>query len=270
MNMCYNTNDLYLGSYLAGLFEGDGHIAIKDKRLKSPKPTFHITFHKKDLPLAKKLHDLIRSRANHDVGSVYVHKSHHSCVLKIYSVPGLITVVSLIKSHFKTPKAQSINLIIDWLNIRQNTQLNRIIRCVKPVSKSAWLTGFTDADGCFSIDLRRTPRFKLSCAWQLNQRQISATSESYESCLNTIVEFLCVPQLYLIKPRLGKSYYAIKASSAKSKQILRRYYTQWPLLSSKRCDYLTWCRVDDMIVNHHAAGRVDQIDKLKRNMNSKR
>ena len=194
--MCYNTNDLYLGSYLAGLFEGDGHIAIKDKRLKNPKPTFHITFHKKDLPLAEKLHDLIRLRANCKVGSVYVHKSNNSCVLNIYSVPGLITVVSLINNHLKTPKAQSIDLIIDWLNRRHNAQLDYIIRCVKPICKSAWLTGFTDADGCFSIDLRRKPRFKLSCAWQLNQRQISATSESYEQCLDTIIEFLCARQLY--------------------------------------------------------------------------
>ena len=47
-----NHNDL--GSYLAGLFEGDGHIWIKKSgESKRHNPRFCITFHMKNEPLAK-------------------------------------------------------------------------------------------------------------------------------------------------------------------------------------------------------------------------
>ena len=43
--MIYKNDDL-LGSYLAGLWEGDGHITIAKR---GGKPSFHIAFYIKDL-----------------------------------------------------------------------------------------------------------------------------------------------------------------------------------------------------------------------------
>lgn len=268
-------NNFDFGSYLAGLFEGDGHVAIKDKRLAHPKPTFHITFHKKDLPLAKKLYHLISMRCGaaalkNPVGSVFVHKYNNSCVLNIYSVRGLITVVKLINGHLKTPKASSIRVIINWLNTKHRANLVQKRLCAKPIGQSAWLAGFTDADGSFGIDLRQQPRLKLSCQWQLNQRCVCPFSGfSYHSCLNNLAHFLCT-RLYEIRPKSGNNYYAIKVTSAKSKQILRSYYTRWPLLSSKRRDYQAWCHVDNIIANDLIKSEIKQIEFLKRSMNNKR
>lgn len=50
-------NKTVLGSYLAGLWEGDGSTAIKNKNY--AKPSFHITFHMQQLPYAKKLLQVI-------------------------------------------------------------------------------------------------------------------------------------------------------------------------------------------------------------------
>lgn len=268
----FNRFDFYFGSYLAGLWEGDGHVSLKDKRVVHPKPTFHITFHKKDLPLAKKLLAWIAVRvASANVGSVYEHKYNNSCVLNIYSVSGLIVVVCLIQRHLRTPKGQKINTIVEWLNAKHNAQIIKKDVTLQPVAQSAWFAGFVDADGCFSIDLRRTPRFKLSCNMQLNQRQICPVSgQSYRPCLDKLVYFLCARKLYLIKPNKGKSYFAIKASSAKSKNILRYYFTRWPLLSSKHHDYHVWCSVDNVIRNGHASTKVNIIENLKQAMNNKR
>jgi hypothetical protein len=72
----YN-NDKIFGSYLAGLWEGDGSVAIKDKNF--PKPTFHITFHIHQTPLAKKLLNVIMRRCgNVKVGSIYVRNTNNS------------------------------------------------------------------------------------------------------------------------------------------------------------------------------------------------
>lgn len=43
------------GSYLAGLWEGDGHLTFPKKK----NPVFGITFHIKDLPIAQKIKEII-------------------------------------------------------------------------------------------------------------------------------------------------------------------------------------------------------------------
>lgn len=48
-----------LGSYLAGLFEGDGHISISKPGSKVQNLSLSITFHLKELPLAERLKDTI-------------------------------------------------------------------------------------------------------------------------------------------------------------------------------------------------------------------
>jgi hypothetical protein len=51
-NSAIYKNDTDFGHYLAGLFEGDGHIIIPNT---GAKPSFHITFSIKNLILAQKL-----------------------------------------------------------------------------------------------------------------------------------------------------------------------------------------------------------------------
>jgi hypothetical protein len=60
---CSNNNndhrkEIHLSSYLAGLFEGDGHISISKPGSKSNNLSLSITFHLKDLPLAVKLKEV--------------------------------------------------------------------------------------------------------------------------------------------------------------------------------------------------------------------
>ena len=75
-----------MGFYLAGLFEGDGHIWIPSNTSKGSKKhnvRFHITFHIKNLPLALKLKDLI------GCGFIRNKTKDNACVLTISQVVGL-------------------------------------------------------------------------------------------------------------------------------------------------------------------------------------
>ena len=60
----YNYNYNYLGSYLAGLIEGDGSIivpkTIRNQKGKLLYPVVKITFVKKDAPLAQKIKEVIK------------------------------------------------------------------------------------------------------------------------------------------------------------------------------------------------------------------
>lgn len=169
--MNYRNNELIFGSYLAGLWEGDGYVAIKDKR--SPKPTWHITFNISSSPLAEKLLECIKKKSNDSkAGSVHKRKDNNSCVLNIYSVSGLTTVVNLINGHLRSPKAYQLERIIAWLNLNHGKGLTPLPKSSLGLSENAWLAGFIDADGNFTVDLRLKPRLKLSCVFQLNQRLI--------------------------------------------------------------------------------------------------
>jgi hypothetical protein len=95
------------GSYLAGLFEGDGHIWIPSKILmKKHNPRFCITFHKNDLPLAEIILKKIGS------GFIRIKSKENAVVLTVSLVKGLVYIISEIKNYLRTPKIHQVNKLI--------------------------------------------------------------------------------------------------------------------------------------------------------------
>jgi hypothetical protein len=95
-------------SYLAGLFEGDGHIWIsKNLTKKKHNPRFCITFGLKNERLAKKLLDIIQ------FGHIAYKPKDNACVLTVSPVKGLKKVVSLLNGELRTPKINQLYLLID-------------------------------------------------------------------------------------------------------------------------------------------------------------
>jgi LAGLIDADG endonuclease len=265
----YNDDRLF-GHYLAGLWEGDGNINIKDKF--SPKPSVHITMHKQQAFYVKKLLCILRRRCNNDpVGSVHIRRNNNSCVLNIFTPRGLKCMVDLIHDKLRTPKAYHLNLVVDWLNAHYKASLSPVSQYARLDMNTPWFAGFADADACFGIDLRLKPRLKVSCQFQINQRmQDPRSSLSYGPIFNSIAHVLGVKCHTLIEKSSGRYYYVVKASSLKSKQILRSYFDTYPLLTSKFLDYRAWCDVDDLLIKKNHIEHVTQILKLKQSMNQSR
>ena len=135
-----------IDNYFAGLFEGDGHIWIQnftDKKKHNPR--FCITFHIKDEPLAKKLLEFIGS------GHIRYKLKNNACVLTISSVTGLKRIVKLINGKLRTPKIHKLYSLIDWLNKNHKTNIAKLPIRRSPLNEDGWLSGFVDADGCFSV-----------------------------------------------------------------------------------------------------------------------
>jgi hypothetical protein len=53
----------------------------------------------------------------------------------------------------RTPKAYQINIIIDWLNNKHKSNIEKLPICSEALYKDAWLAGFIDADGSFGVEL---------------------------------------------------------------------------------------------------------------------
>jgi len=271
-NVNINHNNINnLGSYLAGLFEGDGHIWIqKQKGSKAHNPRFCITFSLKNEALCKKFLDII--------GSGFIRYKHgdNACVLVVSPVVGLKKIVNLINGELKTPKIHKLHSLIDWLNKNHNAQLEKLPLNKDNLEKSSWLSGFVDSDGSFSVQYTKTEngakKRKISCRLRIEQRMLDPiTNESYYDILNQICLFLNC-NLCIKTQKSNNTYYTLAASSKVSLVILRNYFNNYPLFSSKYLDYKDWEQVANLFINnqHLTADGINTVELVRSRMNTKR
>ena len=103
-----------LGSYLAGLYEGDGHISISKINSKHQyNPRFNITFNFKDKPLAEKLLFLIQKYSGNKSGFIRVKRNENAYVLTISNRENLKFIVNLINGKLRGPKIHTFHKLID-------------------------------------------------------------------------------------------------------------------------------------------------------------
>jgi len=213
----------YLNSYLAGLFEGDGHIWIQKSgsmSIKKHNPRFFLTFHIKDAALAIKLISII------EYGHIAYKPKKNACVLIISAVKGLVKIINLINGELRTPKINQVYLLIDWLNNNHSLNISKLPNKLESLNKDSWLAGFIDADGSFSIQHTKVEngalKNKISCRLRVEQKMLDPiTKISYHSILLEISNFLECNLLTRKQLATGREYYTI---TAYSKKIFIYYY----------------------------------------------
>jgi hypothetical protein len=97
-----------LASYLAGLIEGDGYIAVHDKSSSSKKfrPKIIITFNIADKPLADKLSTIL------NLGKVISKPSSGVVILQILAKEEVLKIINLINGYMRTPKIEALHRAI--------------------------------------------------------------------------------------------------------------------------------------------------------------
>jgi len=269
-NIQININNL--GTYLAGLYEGDGHIWIQNSDMKKKhNPRFCITFSLKNEPLANKLLDLIGS------GFIRYKTKDNACVLVVSPVIGLKKIVSLINGELRTPKIHQFHKLIDWLNKNHSTNIEKLPLKKGSLNDNSWLSGFIDSDGSFSVQHTKVEnnakKRKISCRLRIEQRMLDPiTGNSYISILTSIAKFLNCNLLIRKQRSTGKEYYNLAASSKISLGIIIKYLEVYPLFSSKYLDYLDWKEIALLILDnkHFTEEGLTKTDSVRNSMNRKR
>ena len=266
-----SNNSLDKRSYLAGLFEGDGHIWIaKDSAKKKHNPRFCITFGSKNEELAKKLLDILQ------YGHISYKPKDNACVLTVSPVKGLKRLVSLINGELRTPKISQLHLLIDWLNKNHGSNIHKLPIKYGSLNNDSWFAGFVDADGSFSIQHTKVSngalKRKVSCRLRIEQRMLEPkTGASYFYIMSEIASFLSCNLLTRKQLSTGNEYYTLAASSRKSLAIITNYFEVFPLFSSKRLDYTDWNEAVNLILRApdelYTDNNLLKIDKLKSGMN---
>ncbi|PVZ96508.1 hypothetical protein BB558_007595 [Smittium angustum] len=164
-------------TYLAGLIEGDGSIIVpksdRDNKGKKRYPSIQIAFNTKDLPLIL----IIQKVLEH--GSVSKTKGKNAYRLTINNLEGWIKIVELINGYMRTPKINALYNLIDCINSNYGKNIKKLSKDNSPLISNAWLSGFIDGDGSFSIRLT-----------EKEQRQKDISGFSMLEVLETLAEFL--------------------------------------------------------------------------------
>lgn len=270
--MMMKNNKRKFNSYLAGIFEGDGHIWMPKYNMKKKhNPRFCITFNLKNEPLAKKLLEII------GYGFIRYKPKDNACVLVISPVKGLKFIIQCINGELRTPKIIQLHNLIDWINKNHSSEIKKLPVKKGNLDKDSWFAGFVDADGSFSIQHTKledgAKKRKISCRLRIEQRMYEPlTKNSYLDVLTEISTLLNCNLNTRKQISTDNKYFIIAASSRKSLLTIMTYFKNFPLYSSKYLDYKDWEQAANLILenNHYTEKGIIKINDLKDNINLKR
>lgn len=211
------------------------------------------------------------------IGGNIRHKvENHAYVLTITSIPELINIINVLNGCLRTPKIAKFNDMIKMVNLKMGSTIPTYKVDSSNYLHNAWLSGFIEADGSFDIRVSQTngnsKKNRVAARLRVEQRKIDPiTGESYLEVMSSIASALGVTLNKSIHNK-NIEYFLVSASSAKSREIIVNYFSQFPLYSSKRLNYLDWldCHFLIMNKNHTTQEGRNTALNLKLGMNSKR
>jgi hypothetical protein len=273
------------GSYLAGLIEADGSIAIhnKDSNVKKYRPKFIVVFSLADKPLANKLANITNT------GTVYLKKNAGYVLWQIQKIEDVIKIINMINGYMRTPKIEALHRAIRWFNEFNNCNIDCLGLDLSPIDSNAWLAGFTDGDGNFSITLTNRKKKgnitskRVQAFFRIELRQnyhrdssVEQGGTSYFTILNKIATYLGVNLYSRTREQKDKVFYAftVVSHSAASHVKVINYFERFPLYSSKYLAYKDWSHVVELIRLRDGKAltkeEISEIEKIKAQFNSKR
>lgn len=269
-----------LNNYVAGLWEGDGHVVLPS--IKGPtQPQIGITISDKDIPFLVKLQQTIggkvRILSNKNLLPIAAPKKV-LLRLDISTFDSVANFIKIVNGHLRTPKIQKFNEIVTWYN--ENTQYKFSIYEVNlsNLLTDSWLSGFIEKDGNFDIRVspdaasEGTIQNRVSARIRLEQRITDPFSKLSNEPIIKIIATALGTTLTISTHNEGIKYYCIAASSTKARAIIVAYLTNYPLFSSKYLNYKDWLACHNLILQKsHTTkeGRAKSLD-LQSNLINKR
>lgn len=271
MKKRFRTINQKFSSYLAGLFEGDGCILIpineRDKMNKIIYPMITLTFNSKDFPLISIIQEKL------DIGHIYKVKGKNAYTYRISNLVNLFKFINIINGYIRTPKIYKLNKLIDYLN-NKGYDINKYPLDLTPLNSNAWLSGFIEADGHFSVRVstdKKNILKRIACSLEITQSQriIDLDGNNNFNVLSLIGDYL----LCNVKETKSKSknpQHRIRTTSLVGNIVLKNYLIKYPLFSSKYLDSKDWMEVLNYFENKEHKNKYNEIIQIKSSMNDRR
>ena len=174
-------------------------------------------------------------------GSVVVQcKKSKTHQFRVRDKKGILTLIQIFNG----------NLLLEKKYIRFKNWVNAFNSCYKssiritnktnrPSLENAWLSGFTDAEGCFCANAVK----RSSTYTQIQVRYF--LSQKGESDLLTSFGLLLGGKVYFLKSYQG---YQLTVQLSKLRKVLR-YFQLYPLKTKKSNDFLIWVKIYKLVVS---------------------
>lgn len=239
-------DDESLGYYLAGLIEGDGNIGLR---------IITISINYKDIKNAYYLKKLIGygrvikySHTDKAVRLIFGNKKARKRVFELINgkLLGLYKYEQLVKQKYDIEFNLPIKPIANF-NLWENP----------------WLTGFSDADGSFGIDISKSKTHKTGFNIKITFR----IKQKYDFLLKHVQKALG-GSIYIFNKNTDKEIYQYSSINYNNAYNVIKYFSKYPPLhNSKYIHFLKWYKVYLIIQNknHLNEEGLDKIKSIKRN-----
>lgn len=173
----------------------------------------------------------------------------------------------------RTNKIFTLHKLIDWMNIK-NKDLNLEKKGLNTNSliSDAWLSGFIEADGHFSVRTTESGKYpKIECKFELSQRQIDHDNNDNLFFLEEIAKFF-QSAVKPIRLETANPQYRIRTTNIKGNLAVIDYLTRYPLFGTKLLDFKDWVKIVDLF----KVGKMDhklnmtEVKLIKSQMNDSR
>lgn len=228
-------------TWFIGFSEGDGCWATNERRM-----LFILT--QKDSTVLHEIQIVLALGVVRDFKgfSRYVVSNNPHCFLLYLIFNGHLGVnhrINQLQSWY------NLLLILEKLKISQFDLINIpniILIPIRPSLNDSWLSGFTDAEGCFSVSLSSVDN-KCTCRYILDQKNEEELLIYIRNLFNFGTVYLRseTNNVYRLQVGMGR-----RNISAFSKVI--DYFYKYSLKTSKKLNYEMWCKVVKLItLNKH-------------------
>ena len=206
------------------------------------------------------------------------------CRYSITNADKVIYVINLVNGKFRTPKIQALYKAIDNLNMWRDANIIKLPLDTSSLDSNAWLAGFIDTDGHFSIKLTGNyasddsvcnTRGRVQCVHSINQSELNrVTGESNVPFMTELANFFKVNLNYkvenspLFKEPAKKVLFF--AQSDRKHYIIVSYLTKFPLMSSKYLNYLSFVKGLSFLGKRLTKEEILEVRAIKSSMNKSR
>lgn len=234
--------------WFIGFTEGDGSFIIN----KNGYLEFKVTQSSNDAQI------LFYIKKELGFGSVSVqdknNKTHH---FRVRDQKGILKLIHIFNGNLLTErKNNQFKLWLEAFNKAYNMDIKLIQNSNSPTLDNAWLSGFSDSEGCFTISvIKRSETYN-----QVHVRYILSQKDELE-LMTKIAEMLNGKVSHL------KSYngYNMTVNLSKLSKVIS-YFNRYSLKTKKYIDYFNWLKAYKLVINKDHFNE-DGLNRVKDLMN---
>jgi LAGLIDADG endonuclease len=241
-------------TWFTGFSEGDGAILTNKGSgvLCSTSPRFVLT--QKEGAILHHVQEVlgIGKVRQFDGYSRFIVNDPQSILLLVYIFNG-----NLVLPHRQKQLGEWINALNKSSKAEPSLELTLIPSLIKPTLSDAWLSGFTDAEGCFNVAIQPRPNtvtgYRVALRFLLDQKNAETT-------LLHIRDLFGYGQVNIRGETNG--VYRYNNNTFKGLLPVREYFLAFPLKTKKAKSFKHWLEVFNMVLNKEHL-TIEGLDKIR-------